>query len=93
MNSCYILKLSIVINYEQLFNNNFDVSGFGDVLPKHPNFFLLSAVYTFLGLALVSMMITVIGEFMEKTIDKAKQRVAKARETAVAKLHEVFIQN
>ncbi|KAL8599884.1 hypothetical protein ACOMHN_025416 [Nucella lapillus] len=59
--------------------------GFGDVLPEHPNFFLLSCVYTFLGLALVSMTINVIMEWLAKTIDRAKERVDQAREKAMAK--------
>ncbi|XP_070212505.1 potassium channel subfamily K member 18-like isoform X2 [Littorina saxatilis] len=70
--------------------------GFGDVLPEHPNFFLLSCVYTFLGLSLVSMTINVIMEFLSKTIDRAKEKVDqaadKAREKAKAakgKLTEV----
>lgn len=58
--------------------------GFGDVLPEHPNFFLLSCVYTFLGLALVSMTVNVIVEFLAKTIDRAKEKVDLAGEKAVA---------
>ncbi|XP_076469841.1 uncharacterized protein LOC143300169 [Babylonia areolata] len=62
--------------------------GFGDVLPEHPNFFLLSCVYTFLGLALVSMTINVIMEWLTKTIDRAKEKVDQAREKAMAKAKE-----
>ncbi|XP_025093566.1 TWiK family of potassium channels protein 18-like isoform X2 [Pomacea canaliculata] len=58
--------------------------GYGDILPKHPNFFLLSCIYTFLGLALVSMTINVIMEFMTKTIETAKEKVDQAREKALA---------
>ena len=58
--------------------------GFGDILPEHPNFFLLSCVYTFLGLALVSMTVNVIVEFLAKTIDRAKEKVDLAGEKAVA---------
>ncbi|KAL8617469.1 hypothetical protein ACOMHN_048737 [Nucella lapillus] len=59
--------------------------GFGDMLPEHPNFFLLSCVYTFLGLAMVSMTINVIMEWLAKTIDRAKEKVDQAREKAMAK--------
>ncbi|XP_076461211.1 uncharacterized protein LOC143293826 isoform X2 [Babylonia areolata] len=59
--------------------------GFGDVLPEHPNFFLLSCVYTFFGLALVSMTVSVIMDFMAKTIDLAKHSVDHAKVRAVAK--------
>ena len=65
------------------------ISGYGDVLPEHPNFFLLSCVYTFLGLALVSMTITVIGEFMEEKIEQAKEKIEEAKEQAVAKIQRV----
>ncbi|KAL8604897.1 hypothetical protein ACOMHN_028525 [Nucella lapillus] len=59
--------------------------GFGDVLPEHPNFFLLSCVYTFLGLALVSMTVNVIVDFMARTMHLAKDSVDSAAEKAVAK--------
>lgn len=62
--------------------------GYGDILPKHPNFFLLTCIYTFFGLALVSMVINVIGEFLSKTIDRAKEKVEEAKELAKEKMDQ-----
>ena len=50
--------------------------GFGDLIPKHPKYFLASSAYIVLGLALVAMMINVLIEFFNKTIDLAKEKVA-----------------
>ncbi|XP_041371082.1 potassium channel subfamily K member 18-like [Gigantopelta aegis] len=59
--------------------------GFGDVIPEHPKFFLLSSIYIFIGLSLVSMCVNVAIEVFTKTIDKAKEKVdqatTKAKET------------
>lgn len=57
--------------------------GFGDVVPEHPKYFLISAIYLFMGLALVSMCINVGIEFFTATIDKAKAHMDKARERVV----------
>ena len=57
--------------------------GFGDVTPAHPKYFLISAIYLFMGLALVSMCINVGIEFFTATIDKAKAHMDKARERVV----------
>nr|KAG5688098.1 hypothetical protein BaRGS_031291 [Batillaria attramentaria] len=62
--------------------------GYGDILPEHPNFFLLTCIYTFFGLALVSMTINVIMEFLSETIDRAKVKVEEAKELAKAKAME-----
>ena len=49
--------------------------GFGDILPEHPNFFLASSVYVLIGLALVAMVITVVMETVNSTIEIAKDKV------------------
>ena len=43
--------------------------GFGDVVPKHPKFFLLSSIYILFGLALVAMVIDVLIDFFTKTYE------------------------
>lgn len=53
--------------------------GFGDVLPEHPKFFILSSVYIFIGLSLVSMCINVAIEFFSATADKAKEKMGEAK--------------
>ncbi|KAK6174235.1 hypothetical protein SNE40_017552 [Patella caerulea] len=67
--------------------------GFGDVIPAHPKFFLLSSVYVFIGLSLISMSINVAIEFFNQQIGKAKVNLGKAsgraREKAVEKIHDV----
>jgi len=55
--------------------------GFGDVLPDHPKYFLLSSFYILLGLALVAMVITVIQDDMAARIDRAKQRIGEVSKT------------
>ncbi|XP_046330339.1 TWiK family of potassium channels protein 18-like isoform X3 [Haliotis rufescens] len=62
--------------------------GFGDVLPAHPKFFLLSSVYVFIGLSLVSMCVNVAIEFFSKTIDKAKVNIDRAKTKAKEKAKE-----
>ena len=52
--------------------------GFGDVIPAHPKFFILSSVYIFVGLSLVSMCINVAIEFFTATADMAKEKMGKA---------------
>ncbi len=49
--------------------------GFGDVLPDHPRYFLLSSIYVLIGLALVSMVINVIMESLDSHITKAKNKM------------------
>lgn len=52
--------------------------GFGDITPAHTNFFIISSLYIFIGLSLVSMCINVAIEFFHTTADKAKHTVGKA---------------
>lgn len=59
--------------------------GYGDIIPQHPNFFLLSCVYTFMGLALLSMTANVIMEFLSESMHRAKKRVGHARDVALTK--------
>ncbi|XP_021362018.1 potassium channel subfamily K member 4-like [Mizuhopecten yessoensis] len=54
--------------------------GFGDILPAHPKFFLISGIYLFIGLSLISMCINVGIEFFTKTIKRAKKRMNKAKD-------------
>lgn len=54
--------------------------GFGDILPEHPKYFILSFIYIFIGLSLVSMCINVAIEFFTKTMDKAKVKMDKAKD-------------
>lgn len=60
--------------------------GFGDIVPQHPKFFLLSSIYIFFGLSLVSMCINVAVQFFTRTIRKAKATMNeisdKAQKTA-----------
>ena len=53
--------------------------GFGDVLPAHPKFFILSSVYIFIGLSLVSMCINVAIEFFSETAVKAREKMGEAK--------------
>ena len=63
--------------------------GFGDIIPEHPKFFLLSSIYIFIGLSLVSMCVNVAIEVFTKTIDKAKEKVDQATTKAKEKIEEV----
>ncbi|XP_033756807.1 potassium channel subfamily K member 9-like [Pecten maximus] len=54
--------------------------GFGDILPAHPKYFLISGIYLFIGLSLISMCINVGIEFFTKTMKKAKKRMNKAKD-------------
>ena len=49
--------------------------GFGDVVPEHPKFFILSSIYLYVGLSLVSMCINVAIEFFTVTADKAREKM------------------
>ena len=55
--------------------------GFGDVIPAHTNFFIISSLYIFIGLSLVSMCINVAIEFFHATADAAKHTVGRATKT------------
>ncbi|CAH1784159.1 unnamed protein product [Owenia fusiformis] len=57
--------------------------GFGDVLPEHPKFFLLSFLYIFIGLALVAMMINIVMETFSTTIDIAKVKIEEASKKVI----------
>ena len=70
--------------------------GFGDVIPAHPKFFILSSIYIFIGLSLVSMCINVAIEFFTATADMAKEKMGKATKSigkkvtaAKDKVHQV----
>ncbi|XP_060072789.1 potassium channel subfamily K member 9-like [Ylistrum balloti] len=54
--------------------------GFGDILPAHPKYFLISGIYLFIGLSLISMCINVGIEFFTKTIKRAKKRMNQAKD-------------
>lgn len=62
--------------------------GFGDVLPAHPKYFILSSVYIFIGLSLVSMCINVAIEFFSATADMAKEKMGQATKKIGAKVTE-----
>ena len=50
--------------------------GFGDVVPKHPKFFLASSLYILVGLSLLAMMVNVIMVVVNDTVIKAKDHLA-----------------
>jgi len=58
---------------------SFSTIGFGDVVPQHPKFFLATAIYLFIGLAVVAMVINVCMEVMHVSISKATDRVLTAK--------------
>ncbi|KAL3864352.1 hypothetical protein ACJMK2_006043 [Sinanodonta woodiana] len=73
--------------------------GLGDIVPAHPKFFVISSVYVFIGLSLVSMCVNVAIEFFSKTaketikhakkdIEKAKEKVTKAGLHAKRKVND-----
>ncbi|GAB1604293.1 family of potassium channels 18-like isoform X2 [Argonauta hians] len=47
--------------------------GLGDIVPAHSKFFLLSSIYIFFGLSLVSMCINVAVQFFSRTMKKARE--------------------
>ena len=49
--------------------------GFGDLVPQHPKFFLLSSIYILFGLALVAMVITVLMEFFDETLETVVEQL------------------
>ena len=52
--------------------------GFGDVVPDHPKFFILSSIYLYVGLSLVSMCINVAIEFFTAAAEQAKEKMDEA---------------
>ncbi|ESO82629.1 hypothetical protein LOTGIDRAFT_108839 [Lottia gigantea] len=64
--------------------------GFGDIIPAHPKFFLLSSVYVFIGLSLVSMCINVAIVYFTQQIDKAKVNIGRATEMAMERTNKTF---
>ena len=52
--------------------------GFGDIVPHHPKFFIASSVYMLFGLSLVAMVINVVMENLNATINKATDQLASA---------------
>lgn len=64
--------------------------GFGDVLPAHKKYFLVSFIYQLFGLALVAMVINVIMEVVHSTIRTAKDKVVDISSTAVRKVSIPF---
>jgi len=57
--------------------------GFGDVVPDHPNFFIVSSIYMLIGLALLSMVINVIMVAMNVTITKVTTGVMEVGQQLV----------
>lgn len=53
--------------------------GFGDVLPAHQHFFVVSSVYMYIGLSLVSMCINVAIEYFNVVAIKAKRKMGEAK--------------
>ncbi|XP_045190101.2 TWiK family of potassium channels protein 18-like isoform X2 [Mercenaria mercenaria] len=53
--------------------------GFGDILPAHQKFFVVSSIYMFIGLSLVSMCINVAIEFFNVAAVRAKRKVGEAK--------------
>ena len=59
--------------------------GFGDLTPAHPKFFIISSVYIFVGLTLVSLVINTIIDTFKKGMKKAK-----AAPGVILKRHQMF---
>ncbi|CAH1784158.1 unnamed protein product [Owenia fusiformis] len=57
--------------------------GFGDILPDHPKYFMLSFLYVFVGLSLVAMVINVVMEALTKTIDIAKEKLEEVSKNVI----------
>ncbi|KAK3095120.1 hypothetical protein FSP39_010538 [Pinctada imbricata] len=53
--------------------------GFGDIVPDKQSYFIISSIYLFIGLSLVSMCVNVAIEYLNTTIDRAKVRMDKYR--------------
>ncbi|KAK3590222.1 hypothetical protein CHS0354_041286 [Potamilus streckersoni] len=62
--------------------------GLGDIVPAHPKFFVISSVYVFIGLSLVSMCVNVAIEFFSKTAKETIKHAKKDIEKAKAKVTE-----
>ncbi|CAI9732771.1 family of potassium channels 18-like isoform X2 [Octopus vulgaris] len=56
--------------------------GLGDIVPAHSKFFLLSSIYIFFGLSLVSMCINVAIQFFSRTIKKARRTMNEISDRA-----------
>ena len=54
--------------------------GFGDLVPEHPKFFLISSIYILFGLALVAMVINVLIEFFTETIEQVAEHITQVPE-------------
>jgi hypothetical protein len=50
--------------------------GFGDFVPTQPTFFMMSSVYLFIGLALISMVINVLINFYSSAVVRAHESLA-----------------
>ena len=53
--------------------------GFGDFVPTYPTFFMLSSLYLFIGLALISMVINVLINFYTSAYVKANDALAQSK--------------
>lgn len=62
--------------------------GFGDVLPAHQKFFVISSVYVFIGLSLVSMCINVAIDFFNSAAYRAKQKMGQAKKKIGSKVNQ-----
>ena len=62
--------------------------GFGDILPAHPKFFMITFVYIFIGLSLVSMVINVAIEFFSQTVDRAREKMEIAKVKVKSKVNQ-----
>ncbi|XP_052227302.1 TWiK family of potassium channels protein 18-like isoform X2 [Dreissena polymorpha] len=62
--------------------------GFGDIFPAHQKFFIISSVYMFVGLSLVSMCINVAIEFFNVAAVRAKAKMEKAKKKIGHKVHQ-----
>lgn len=51
--------------------------GFGDITPAHTKYFMVTSVYVFIGLALISMCINVVIEFYVMSLKAAVNQVDK----------------
>ena len=68
---------------------SFCTIGFGDLIPEHPKYFLLTSVYLLIGFALVAMVVNVVMESVNETIDRAMVHVIKATEKVRRAGHQI----
>jgi hypothetical protein len=64
--------------------------GFGDVLPEHPRFFMLTFLYLLVGLSLIAMVINVIMEVVAAAVDKAKETAIEASKAMGLSVSDLF---